>query len=206
MGIEDFDRIHIGQGMTIMSQYKPDYGVGIYWGPTLRECYAIFVEIDGKFQPYKFYKNVSTKTLKRARQHLKYYRAHYPNAFKLDVIWETVPLEEMNYTWYENTEKAIEEIEARMGQPRGRIVVGHGRDDGGVLDAGTLNKKTFEQILACHIEEASTIRLDTEPAGFDGGPSVGEEGSSGRQGLDDNAGRGLEVPEHERHDSGGNSL
>ena len=101
-------------------------GLFVCWGPMLREVYCIMIQIDGKWKPYKIYKNNKPKTLKRAKQHLKYYRVRYVEAFKLEEIWEDVPVSEMEKTYYENEKEIAAEICERTGADGRRIVVGMG--------------------------------------------------------------------------------
>ena len=99
-----------------------DNGLFVCWEPGTRLVYCILILYDGDWKPFKFYRNNKSKTKKRAKQHLKYYRKTYINDFKVEEVWETVPVEEMEKTYYEKTNQIVEDIKARSGF--GRVVVG----------------------------------------------------------------------------------
>lgn len=143
------DAIYATQGLTFMGGHDADGKLYILWGPTLREVFCIMVRLEGTWVPYKMYKNNRSKTKKRAEQHLKHYRKKYPNAqFNLDEIWESVPVNEMEKTYYEGEEEILSDIAETLGVGLDRFAVGLGRADRtGLIMVGDTISGQVERVL-----------------------------------------------------------
>lgn len=88
----------------------------ILTGPFTRSIYAIMIYTEDPetkkwdWFPYKMYKNTKSKTYKRAKRHVLSLRLHYSQRFRIEEIWESVPLEEMLKIYDE--ENQVEETQA----------------------------------------------------------------------------------------------
>lgn len=142
------DAIYATKGLTFMGGHD-EKGRYILWGPTLREVYAIMVRMSGVWVPYKVYKNKKSKTHKHALQHLSHYRKKFDNAqFILDEIWEVVPINEMEKTYYEGEEEILSDIAKALGVGLGEFIVGLGRlDPTGHLMVGDRINGQIERVL-----------------------------------------------------------
>lgn len=84
-------------------------------GPAIRNIYAImWFDEEGHWVPYKMYKSVNNKIRKHAMKQVRNLRRTQGQKFKLDVIWEAVPLEEMEKVYYDTEEEIRSKIDQKI--------------------------------------------------------------------------------------------
>lgn len=108
------DPINIING-TFMCGGEDENGEYVLKGPMTRNVWAIMIFTEDpetrKFTwlPYKIYNSNKSKVYKRARKKLLSLRIHYNQRFRIEEIWENVPLEEMDKIYVK--ENQIEEAQ-----------------------------------------------------------------------------------------------
>ena len=159
------DTVRIKNGLMFRGG-RDEKGLFVIWGPFMRDIYAIMVLVDGTWGPYKMYKNATNKALHKATQHLKWIRHAHGGLirFKIEMIWESVPEDEMEKTYYENEEEILNEIENKTGLTRRGVVVGMGRErDCGPILRGDYFEKKAKQIFTGVGEKGTEFRVDPAP-------------------------------------------
>lgn len=158
---------HLSNGMMLAGG-KDEKGYYVLWGPMIREVPAIMIMLSGDWVPFKTYKNWKVKTLRHRGNHFRWLKKRYEQPFKLQTIWQVVPTDEMEKTYYESEVQITEEISRRVGRPRGRVAMGFGRPrNAGPIYTADRTEGRVEQILENVGEDEILISVNVVPDAAD---------------------------------------
>jgi hypothetical protein len=129
MTMNEIDKAKGSNDLTVLAG-RDGKGYFVAYGPFLKEAYAIMWLVDENWTPFRIFTKADNKTLKRARKNVRLLRLYtgFQTKFRIETIWVTVPVEEMEKTYYAKHEEIIEDFRLRLDRPR-RFAMGVGRND-----------------------------------------------------------------------------